>query len=90
MVKYSPANAEDAFSMPQSERSPGVGNGNPLQYSCQESPMDRGAWQATVHGVGKSQTQLSDRLSTHTHTHTQHSKQDDPGVEIDTKINGTV
>ena len=37
-------------------RSPGEGNGNPLQYSCPENPMDRGAWQATVHGVSKSQT----------------------------------
>ena len=39
-------------------RSPGEGNGKPLQYSCLENPMDRGAWQATVHGVAKSQTQL--------------------------------
>ena len=42
------------------ERSPGEGNGNPLQYSCLENPMERGDWQATVHGVAKSQTQLSD------------------------------
>jgi len=40
-------------------RSPGEGNGNPLQYSCLESPMDRGAWRAAVHGVTKSQTQWS-------------------------------
>ena len=40
--------------------------GNPLQYSCLENPMDRGAWQATVHWVAKSQTQLN-RLSTHVH-----------------------
>ena len=40
--------------------SPGEGNGNPLQYYCLENYMDRGAWWATVHGVGKSQTQLSD------------------------------
>ena len=39
-------------------RSPGGGHGNPLQYSCLENPMDRGAWRATVHGVTKSQTQL--------------------------------
>ena len=45
------------------------GNGNPLQYSCLDNPMDRGAWQATVHGVTKSWTWLSDWL-THTHTHT--------------------
>ena len=43
-------------------RSPGGGNGNPLQYSCLENPMDRGAWWATVHRVAKSQTQLK-RLS---------------------------
>ena len=41
------------------EDSPGVGNGNPLQYSCLGNPMDRGAWWATVHGVAKSQTRLS-------------------------------
>ena len=54
-----PANAGDtreAGSIPGLERSPGVGNGNPLQYSCLEHPMDRGAWQATVHGSTKSQT----------------------------------
>ena len=45
---------------------PGRGNHNPLQYSCLENPMDRGAWQATVHGVAKSQTQLK-QLSTHAH-----------------------
>ena len=42
------------------EDSPGVGSGNPLQYSCLENPMDRGAWWATVRGVTKSQVQLSD------------------------------
>ena len=42
----------------------GEGNGNPLQYSCLENPMDGGAWQAAVHGVAKSQTQLSDFTST--------------------------
>ena len=42
------------------EDPPGEGNGNPLQYSCLENPMDEGAWQATVHGVAKSQTRLSD------------------------------
>ena len=46
--------------IPGSERSPGEGNGNPLQYSCLENPMDRGAWWATVHGVAKSRTRLSD------------------------------
>ena len=43
-------------SVPGSGRSPEEGNGNPLQYSCLENSMDRGAWQATVHGVAKSQT----------------------------------
>ena len=42
--------------IPGSGRSPGGGNGSPLQYSCLENPMDRGAWQAIVHGVAKSQT----------------------------------
>ena len=46
--------------IPGSGRSPGEGNGNPLQYSCSENPMDRAAWRATVHGVAKSWTQLSD------------------------------
>ena len=46
--------------MPEARRSPGEGNGNPLQYSCLENPMDGRAWQATVHGVTNSQTQLSD------------------------------
>ena len=51
-------------------RVPGGGNGNPPQYSCWENPMDRGAWQATVHGVAKSQTRLHMHPWTHTHTHT--------------------
>ena len=53
MVKDLPANAGDLGSVPGSGRSPGEGNGNPLQCSCLENPMDRGAWQATVHGVAK-------------------------------------
>ena len=59
MVKNPPANAGDAGSIPGLERSSGGGNGNPLQYSCLENSMDRGAWRATVHGVTQSQTQLS-------------------------------
>ena len=58
--KQSACNAGDLSSIPGSGRSPGGGNGNPLQHSCLENPMDRGAWQATVHGVAKSQTWLSD------------------------------
>ena len=53
VVKNPPANAGDAGSIPGSGSSPGEGNGNPLQYSCLENPMDRGAWRATVHGVEK-------------------------------------
>ena len=49
--KSSACNSGDLGSIPGSQRSPGEGNGNPLQYSCLENPMDRGAWQATVHGI---------------------------------------
>ena len=58
-VNASACNAEDLGLIPESERSPGEGNGNPFQYSCLENSMDGGAWQATVHGVAKSRTQLS-------------------------------
>ena len=58
--KESACNAGDQGSIPGSGRSPGEGNGNALQYSCLENSMDRGAWRATVHGVAKSQIQLSD------------------------------
>ena len=53
--------------MPESGRSPGVGNGNPLQYSSLENSMDRGTWWAIVHGIAKSQTR---RVTKHTHIHT--------------------
>ena len=56
VVKNPPANAGDAVSIPGLGRSPGEGNGNPLQYSCLGNPMDRGAWRATVHGVANSRT----------------------------------
>ena len=59
LVKNLPASAGDAGSIPGSGRSPGGGHDNPLQYSCLENPMDRGAWRTTVHGVTKCQTQLS-------------------------------
>jgi len=52
-LKNPPANAGDVGLVPGSGRSPGEGNGNPLQYSCLGNPTDRGAWQATVHGVVK-------------------------------------
>ena len=58
--KVSAYNAGDPGSVPGSGRSPGEGNGNPLQYSCLENPMDGGAWWATVQGVAKSRTRLSD------------------------------
>ena len=57
-VKNPPANAEYSGLIPGSGRSPGEGNGSPLQYSCLGSSMNRGVWQATVHEVTKSQTQL--------------------------------
>ena len=66
MVKNLPANAGDTRNtglIPGFGRFPGVGNGNPLQYSCLEIPMDAGAWWATVHRVTKSRTRLSDFTS---------------------------
>ena len=54
--KESACNGGDLGLIPGSGRSPGEENGNPLQYSCLENPMDRGAWQAVVHGVAMSQT----------------------------------
>ena len=62
MVKNLPASAGDTGSVPGLGRSPGEGNGDPLQYSCLENPMDGETWQATVHGVTKSPTQLSDGI----------------------------
>ena len=65
VVKSLPANAgdtRDEGSIPGSKRSPGIGNGTPLQYFCLENSMSRGAWQSTVHGAAKSWA----GLSTHT------------------------
>ena len=76
VVKNPPANAgdlRDEALVPRLGRSPGKGHGNPLQYSCLGNPMDRGVWQAIVHGVTKSQTRLK-RFST-THMHTSSSSQ---------------
>ena len=73
MVNNLPSNAgytRDTDSIPGSGRSPGVGNGNPLQYSCLENSMDRGVWQATVYGVAKNGIQLSMHVGAHAHTHT--------------------
>ena len=66
--KASAYNAGDLGSIPGSGRSPGEGNGNPLQYPCLENPMDGGLWWATVHGVAKSRKRLSN--FTHSLTHT--------------------
>ena len=78
LVKDLPANVGDGSDMnsiPGLGKSPGDRNGNLLQYSCLENCMDRGVWQAIVHGVTKSWTQLSTHTHTHmhtnTHTHTQ-------------------
>ena len=59
-VRNPPANAGDVGSIPGQGRSPGEGNGNPLQYSYLGNPMDRGEWWVTVQGIAKSQTQLRD------------------------------
>ena len=67
VVKNPPANAGDTGSIPSPGRYPGEGNGNPLQYYCLENPMDRGAWQAKVHGVAK-------ELDTDLITKQQHNK----------------
>ena len=73
VVKNPPTNAGDVketSSIPGSERSPGGGHGNPLQYSCLKNPIDRGAWQAMVHAVTKSWTQLKQlSMQVHAHTH---------------------
>ena len=67
--KESACNAGDPGSIPGSGKSPGERNGNPL-HSCLEISMDRGAWRATVLGVAKNRTRLSDFTHTHTYTHT--------------------
>ena len=59
VVKNPPANVGDTGLIPELERSPGEGNCNPLQYSCLGNSMNRGAWQATIHEVAKSQTRLN-------------------------------
>ena len=64
-VKNLPASAGDACLIPGWGRSPGEGNGNLLQYSCMENPMDRGAWQATVHGVARVRHDLATKQQQH-------------------------
>ena len=67
MVKNLPADAGDGGSIPGWGRSPGEGNGYPLQYSCLENPIDRGTWQATYSPWGHRESNTTE----HTHTHTQ-------------------
>ena len=70
-LKNLPANAgdiRDAGSIPGCGRFPEEKNGNPLQYSCLENPMDRGAWWATVRGVAKRRSQMSAHTCAHAHT----------------------
>ena len=77
VVKNLLANAgdpRDVGSILGSERSPGVGNGNPLQYSCLGNPMHRGACWAAVHGVADSDTTKCTHTHTHTHTHTMYNQ----------------
>ena len=78
IIKNPPSTVGDARHMsliPGSGRSPGVGNGNMIQYSCLENPMDRGAWWAAVHRVAKSQTLLRNLAHTHTiHAVSSHHK----------------
>ena len=64
--KASACNVGDPGSIPGPGRTPGEGNGNPLQYSCLKNSMDGGAWWATVHGIAKGQTRLSDFTFTFT------------------------
>ena len=72
--KESACIAGDPSKIPGLGRSPGEETGYLLQYSCLENSKDEGAWQARVHGIAKSQTQLNDFLThTHTHTHTHQS-----------------
>ena len=73
VVKNLPANARDvrdAGLIPGWERCPGVGNGNPLHYSCLENSMSRGVWWATVQGAAKRHMTEHTHVLTHTHTHT--------------------
>ena len=82
VVKNPPADAGDARdvgSIPGLGRSPGVGNGNPLQYSCLKNPTDRGAWWATDHVVANSQTRLSTHTASGPRAGTPSSQCRDPG-----------
>ena len=67
--KNPPTNSGNIGLIPESGRSSEKGNGNPLQYSCLRNPMERGAWRATDHRVAKSQSDMTEQLSTHTNTY---------------------
>ena len=69
VVKNNAGDVRDEGSIPRSGRTPGIGNGNPLRYSCLENSTDRGTWQATVHRVAK-ELASNDFICAHTHTHT--------------------
>ena len=91
VAKNLAANEGHACSIPGPGRSPGEGNGNPLQYSCLRIPVDRGAWWVTVHGVTKSQTWMSNwaRTCTHAHTHTHtHTKSLPNNRQLNRKTGG--
>ena len=70
VVKNLPANAGDMGSIPGSGKSPEEGNGNPLQYSCQGNPMDRGVWWAIYSPWGHKESDITECVRTHVHTHT--------------------
>ena len=69
MVKNLPANVGDEGLIPGLGRFPGGGNGNPLQYSYLENPTDRGAWWAALCGTGNKESDTTEQLSKHAHTH---------------------
>ena len=80
MVKNLPASSGEAGSIPGLERSLGQGNGNPLQYSCLENPMDRGTWQATAHGGRK------ESIATEKHTSQIYQLRRDQGGRIENHL----
>ena len=89
VVKNLPANAgdiRDAGLIPGSGRSSGEGNGSPFQYSCLENPMDGGAWWARVHGVTKSQTQLTDFTFLSFYINTKHFYMISINTELSRKV----
>ena len=85
MVKNLPTSAGDTGGMgsiPGLGRSPRRGNGNPLQYSCLENPMDRGAWRATVHG-GARESEMTEQMSTNTHRISREADEEENKVKLE-------